>query len=675
MKKKTLLSIIVIILIILFIITGLGSFILIKYVQNKISLPNNRNGYVFDQNIDQSDFTKFKSAEEYRSYLALAQDSYSSYYGLGSMGTTDMITNESFESLSDSAVAPKGLGESFGPQPERYSETNVQVAGIDEPDIVKTNGKEIFFSQEPYYFYDYPMVKTEGEAISPEYPSYNSTGATRVINALPPEQLAEFEKISENGDLLLQDNNLIIIGYDKITTYNVSDPKNPTQSWQITLDSTSTIQEARLFDNKIYLITSTYTYDYNCPYKLLDSPAGEYQIACTDIYHPSVPISSDTTYSVLAIDPKSGDIGQQITFVGSYDSTIYMSPNSIYVAYIMPGDFIAYFIGFIETNSTLFPDSLMEKVKKLNGYELSDSTKLMELQTIISQYLNSLNSDDRLTLENNLENKMTDYGQKHNRQLQLTQVNKISVNDFSLQAVGSFPGQLLNQFSLDEYNNYLRVATTVGNNWWGFPLSSTSESINDVYVLDQDLQITGQVLDLGVGESIYSARFIGDTGYVVTFKQTDPFYVLDLSDPEQPKKVGELKIPGYSSYLHPISDSLILGVGEEDNQVKVSLFDVSDPTKPAEKAKYNLSEYWSDVSETHHAFLLDDKHQIFFLPGSQGGYVFSYAGNNLELKQAIDNLDARRAVYINDYLYIISDQKIVVLDENTWERVKELSFS
>ena len=104
------------------------------------------------------------------------------------------------------------------------------------------------------------------------------------------------------------------------------------------------------------------------------------------------------------------------------------------------------------------------------------------------------------------------------------------------------------------------------------------------------------------------------------------------------------------------------------------MFDVSDPENPNEIAKYNLDEYWSDILNTHHAFLLDSKHQIFFLPGGRGGYIFSYKDNKLELKRAVSDISAKRAIYINDYLYIIGENKIVVLNELNWEKVNELEF-
>ena len=228
---------------------------------------------------------------------------------------------------------------------------------------------------------------------------------------------------------------------------------------------------------------------------------------------------------------------------------------------------------------------------------------------------------------------------------------------------------------MDEYENHLRVATTVGQNRNFFTFGSgQSESENDVYILDSDLSTKSSVQGMGLTERIFAVRFVQDKGYVVTFRQIDPFYVLDLSNPSNPVLEGELKIPGFSSYLHPIDKDTIIGIGRENSQVKISLFDVSDPTNPQEADKYMLDEHWSEIQNTHHAFLLDDKFSIFFLPGGQGGYVFSYDGG-LSLTKAISGLQARRALFINDYLYVIGNDKIVVLNETDWQRVNELQIN
>jgi uncharacterized secreted protein with C-terminal beta-propeller domain len=176
------------------------------------------------------------------------------------------------------------------------------------------------------------------------------------------------------------------------------------------------------------------------------------------------------------------------------------------------------------------------------------------------------------------------------------------------------------------------------------------------------MAIMGKITDLGVTERIYAARFLGTKGYLVTFRQTDPFYVLDLSNPAAPKMTGELKIPGYSAYLEPLSDDRVLGVGREGGGVKLSVF------------KYILKDSWTEVEGNHRAFLHDEKHGVFFIPGGQGGYVFSYRNDSLELKATVSGHQVKRAIYIDDYMYVIGETKITVLDEKTWKEVNTLSL-
>ena len=173
-------------------------------------------------------------------------------------------------------------------------------------------------------------------------------------------------------------------------------------------------------------------------------------------------------------------------------------------------------------------------------------------------------------------------------------------------ASGSVPGRIHNQFSLSEHDGHLRVVTTTGDLWW-------QQSLSQLRVLreaDDRLVEVGAVGDIGRGERVHSVRFTGDSGYVVTIRLFDPFYTLDLSDPENPAIVGELKIPGFSSYLHPISDDLILGVGFDANEStvaitgsKISLFDVSDLANPREQAVWVAPDAFNDASWDHRAFL------------------------------------------------------------------------
>ncbi|MGW3604977.1 beta-propeller domain-containing protein [Micromonospora sp. NPDC005161] len=174
-------------------------------------------------------------------------------------------------------------------------------------------------------------------------------------------------------------------------------------------------------------------------------------------------------------------------------------------------------------------------------------------------------------------------------------------------ADASVPGWLINQYAMSEWDGHLRVATTSGRTWGNKPNSTSS-----VYVLRADgtaLTQVGKVTGLGKGERIYAVRFVGGTGYVVTFRRTDPLYTVDLRDPGAPKVSGELKINGYSAYLHPAGEGRLLGVGQEASDqgrvqgTQLSLFDVGDPAKPTRIAQYHVKQGHSEAEFDPHAFL------------------------------------------------------------------------
>jgi hypothetical protein len=194
----------------------------------------------------------------------------------------------------------------------------------------------------------------------------------------------------------------------------------------------------------------------------------------------------------------------------------------------------------------------------------------------------------------------------------VTEIHKFDITDPSRTeylASGSVDGFLLNQFAMDEHDVILRVASTTSPGWWGN--SGDSESrITMLREIGDGLVRVGMVDGLGKTEQIYSVRFMGDVAYVVTFRQTDPLYTVDLSDPRSPRLLGELKIPGYSAYLHPVADGRLLGIGQDATDEgmvqgsQVSLFDVSDLANPVRLDTHTLSEgTTSQVEYDHHAFL------------------------------------------------------------------------
>lgn len=626
--------------------------------------------------------SKFASSEEFREYLEKSQELVGGYYGAVNFSTGIAKSAEIIvdRQVAQPPVAPSANGQEVTlTEPTRFSETNVQVSGIDEPDIVKTDGKEIYFSKQQNYYFRQPspVPMIEGGVTSEKMMPQYQRGGVKIIKAFPPADLKKDGEIEQSGNLLLSGQVLVVFAENnhKLYGYDISKPQKPEQKWTIELDDRAYMTDVRLRQGKIYLVArNTIDYGQPCPFKSLSVDGAAVEFKCSDVYRPNIVVPSDITYTALTIDVVSGKVEKKVAFIGnSSQSVLYMSDNAIYATYAYSDNLVEFFYNFLQQEGKgLLPDWATEKIKKLMAYDISYGAKMNELGVIMENYSNSLSDDDRLKFQNESENRLKDYTNKHIREIEKTGVVKINLADFSITAVGNVPGAPLNQFSLDEYNGYLRIATTIGGRFWDFRASS--ESVNDVYVLDKELKISGSVKDLGKGERIYSARFLQDKGYVVTFRQTDPFYVLDLSNPQNPQKKGELKIPGFSSYLHPISKDKILGVGREDSNVKLSLFDVANSSNPIEVAKYTLDEYWSEVSNTHHAFLMDTKHQIFFLPGSKGGYIFSYQNDILTLKKAVSLEQTKRALYIGDYLYIISENEIIVLNENDWQKVNNLAL-
>ncbi|WP_062432032.1 beta-propeller domain-containing protein [Herbidospora daliensis] len=250
-------------------------------------------------------------------------------------------------------------------------------------------------------------------------------------------------------------------------------------------------------------------------------------------------------------------------------------------------------------------------------------------------------------------------------------------------ASGAVPGRLLNQYSMSEYDGHLRIATTTT------PRDQDQKSESGVYVLKADtLAETGQVTGLGKGERIYSVRFIGPVGYMVTFRQVDPLYTLDLRDPQTPKVTGELKITGFSAYLHPAGEGRLIGVGQEADTrgrtkgTQVSLFDVRDPGAPAVLSRYHQEDSATQAEWDPHAFLYWPQDGLALIPlatwgadyydGSQAlvlkiGDTIEKAGVITHPKPGDPNLpldpSIRRSAIIGDTVWTFSDLGIKISDK------------
>lgn len=221
-----------------------------------------------------------------------------------------------------------------------------------------------------------------------------------------------------------------------------------------------------------------------------------------------------------------------------------------------------------------------------------------------------------------------------------TDIYRFAINkgDVTEKGSGVVPGYILNQFSMDEHNGYFRIATTTGDSW----RQDQYTSMNNVYILDSDLKITGKLEGLASRETIKSARFLGNKAYLVTFRTVDPLFVLDLSNPQNPVVKGELKVPGYSEYLHPIGEDLVVGFGKDavevDNMayylgMKISVFDVSDVSNPREISTMKFGDRGtnSEVTYNHKALLYSKEKNIigfpitiYEVPESQKNIRFAY---------------------------------------------------
>ncbi|MCG8481732.1 MAG: beta-propeller domain-containing protein, partial [Clostridia bacterium] len=297
-------------------------------------------------------------------------------------------------------------------------------------------------------------------------------------------------------------------------------------------------------------------------------------------------------------------------------------------------------------------------------------------------------------------------------------------------AKGEVPGNILNQFSMDEHKKSFRIATTRHTQ-----INNRYTSTNNVYILNENMNVTGKLEDLAPEERIYSVRFMGDKGYMVTFKDVDPLFVLDLEDPSNPRVLGKLKIPGYSDYLHPYDENHLIGFGKDTvalsikdwqgNEtginayymgMKIALFDVSDVNNPIEKHKIIIGDRGteSELLRDHKALLFDKKRNLLGFPITvcevkgkliderygipaygevtfQGAYIYELTPEDgFDLKGKIshvtqeDDLKSgyyygaertiRRLLYIGDYLYGVSNEKISAHDMDTLKEENSITI-
>ena len=639
----------------------------------------------------------FKSEDELKSFLK--QNVNKHYYG----GRTDSFTAASAESLDvQSTKSTAGSDD--------YSTTNIQVTGVDEADIIKNDGKYIYaLTYNKAFIID--AFPPEGMKVISEIKFNESESASQMF--VNGDTLILFTNTYMygggcSGDVCIAQSDVAIASdavsskvaessmiapeyygssWTNIYLYDISDRENIKLEKVIEIDGNYV--NSRMIENYVYLISNK-NINVNNPVPPIYRLNGqEVKTSVADIYYWGYPDSNYMFTSVSAINVNDRALDSK-TFLTGYSSSLYVSEKNIYLTSTKSVDYAIYSEKYFnEVALPLLPGDA--SLSKIINSDDDVYTRMSRVQEFIYSHSLTLTGKEKELFDQQFQKLQETFETKISKETERTVVHKISMdkNVINFEETGEVPGTVLNQFSMDEHNGNFRIATTTGN--W------RDTSLNHLYILDEDLDIVGSVEDLAKGERIYSTRFMGDKVYMVTFRQVDPLYVIDASNPENPKVLGYLKVTGYSSYLHPYDEAHIIGIGmeaTEDGRVqglKIALFDVSDFENPKEASKYDLSNKvpgkysysHSDALYDHKAFLFSKEKGILVIPVSissysedystneywQGAYVFNINSEAIEYKGRISHYESenylyyvRRSLYIGNSLYTFSDLKIKAND-------------
>ncbi len=590
---------------------------------------------------------QFGSAEELKTYLGDRGESYPIWSMRGGNVFFEIVPAPSAHTMADTAVSAaqaaaeaKDAASALSGFGLDYSGTNIQVEGVEEADIVKTDGGYIY------------IAKGKSVLIVKAYPAEEAELVTEIDVGLTVQdlyvagdKLIVFSYVEPYTDVFFD---AVMPEYDnekpktRVEVYDMMDRSSPEPERALTMDGL--YFNSRLIGNHLYFIVTNPAYIDDDIVVLPTIREGKSWcvVEAEDVWHPNATRGRLTYHTITAFNVQDPDADVKAeTFLLDTGTSLYVSMENLYIV----------------------------------SYNWAEGSV----------------------------------------------ITKIGIEDGSIafRANGTVPGYVLNQFSMDEHDGYFRIATTN----WGW---RNGQNGNNVYVLDEALNRVGSLEGLAPGEEIYSARFMGDRCYLVTFKKVDPFFVIDLSDPENPDVLGKLKIPGYSDYLHPYDEDTLIGVGKETEEakegdfawyqgIKISLFDVSDVENPRELAKIEVGDRGSDSQAlyNHHAFLFSRERNLLVIPileaqideddfagevppnfyGDfvyQGAYVFDVSLEGIALRGRVTHIDddsllksgfrfeseyaVERSLYIEDNLYTISQGRLKINDLDTLEEVKTIEL-
>jgi uncharacterized secreted protein with C-terminal beta-propeller domain len=588
-------------------IAVLSAIVLVALIYTYGAMP-----VIFNPNV--SPIKTFSSYEELKNFLTANTQGYSYYSG----GPLD----SKFFGARGISTLPMPVPEyALGSGSEQsYSTTNIQVAGVDEADIVKTDGTYIYvIANNSAYILD---ANPQNARVLAKI-AFNNTYLAGMFLSQDGNKLAVIgSQYNVYYAFGVGQNIIEPYGYgyysDDVKTfinvYDISNKANPVLARNFTMSGS--YFNSRMIGNYVYVVVSQPAYVVNETVILprVYSEAKATDIAASGIYYTDVVDNyfGFTTFVGLNIADNAQEPANMTIMTGGA-SCMYVSLNDIYVTY---------------------PSS-------------------------------------------------------DGRGVAIYRVH-INENTMTFEAQGKVPGNVLNQYSMDEYNGYFRLATTSWTN---------GAQQNNVYVLNMSLAVVGKLENLATGENPHSARFMGDKCYLVTFVKTDPLFVIDLSQPNDPKKLGELHIPGYSDYLHPYDETHLIGIGKEAVEaeqgdfawyqgLKLSIFDVSNVNAPIQMSNYIIGDRGTDspVLSDPKAFLFDKSRNLLVIPVSlylidktvvppgpdaygtfvwQGVYVFDITlTGGFAMRGNVTQMDNAEALLADPSLAIRSDYQWI--NSNQW---------
>ena len=564
-----------------------------------------------DETIPKTGVSSLARAADYSGLLELvrkAQRNMNDY-------SNRMYTLRTGATVAAAEASQDASKDSAAPGLSNYSQTNVQVEGVDEADIIKTDGR-----------YLYLVANNRLYIVDAQDPSNMKVVSTKVFKM---NQETETVSSGENPIEMYLDvasQRLILVSncwqYEKMPV-NTTDPANAEPGSEGSSSDAApaeSIEDGVTYDEKI---APDYYYNYNNKqytttriYDLTDRSAPDlvrqfsqdgYYISSRKINNAVYVITNQYQYRVYA--DTTAELKPEEVFPATCDTT---DPTASEDWDTVPADSIA-----------ILPEGDISNQLILSAIDIVDDGSKPDLLAVLGSAGIIYASGENLYVaaytyewdgkETSIPAYSTDIFRFRLAGAQISEAGK-----------GSVPGYVLNQFSMDEYDGYFRIATTTGEVW-----TTEGENVakNNLYVLDSGMKIVGKVTGLAPGETIKSVRFMSAKAYVVTFRTTDPLFVIDLAVPTAPKVLGQLKIPGYSTYLHPYSDTMLLGFGYDvktegdfayNMGIKVSLFDIADFNNPQELSTILLGGRgsYAAVLDNHKALLFSKEKNLIAFPAS-----------------------------------------------------------